>query len=242
MAAVRRRPARRRLARTLGDHAAEVRHGRRKWTKSAAWRAPWASSTPSLSSPPRGTGGSTRLIGYNTDVAGIVNALRHAGRRVRARRRHPGRRRHGRRRLAALQELGAPAVDVFVRDPQPRRRSARRRGGPGVPLQVQPLTGAAAAVGRGRRRHLHAAAARRRQRWREPNGRPPQPRETRARPGVLLDVAYDPWPSRIASVWQDAGGTVVPGLEMLHLPGGGTGPPIHPAGRGRSGRSHRCDV
>ena len=34
-------------------------------------------------------------------------------------------------------------------------------------------------------------------------------------PGVLLDVAYDPWPSRIAAVWQEAGGTVVPGLEML---------------------------
>jgi shikimate dehydrogenase len=34
-------------------------------------------------------------------------------------------------------------------------------------------------------------------------------------PGVLLDVAYDPWPSLIASVWQTGGGAVVPGLEML---------------------------
>ena len=33
--------------------------------------------------------------------------------------------------------------------------------------------------------------------------------------GVLLDAAYDPWPSRIAAAWADAGGTVVPGLEML---------------------------
>ena len=32
---------------------------------------------------------------------------------------------------------------------------------------------------------------------------------------MLLDVAYDPWPSRIAAAWQEAGGTVVPGLEML---------------------------
>ena len=39
--------------------------------------------------------------------------------------------------------------------------------------------------------------------------------EEQIRPGVLLDVAYDPWPSRIASAWQEAGGTVVPGLEML---------------------------
>ena len=42
----------------------------------------------------------------------------------------------------------------------------------------------------------------------------PAPRHLRS-PGVLLDVAYDPWPSRIAAVWQEAGGTVVPGLEML---------------------------
>ena len=29
-------------------------------------------------------------------------------------------------------------------------------------------------------------------------------------PGVLLDVAYDPWPSLIASAWQAGGGSVVP--------------------------------
>jgi shikimate dehydrogenase len=32
---------------------------------------------------------------------------------------------------------------------------------------------------------------------------------------VLLDVAYDPWPSAIAAEWQRRGGTVVHGLEML---------------------------
>jgi shikimate dehydrogenase len=32
---------------------------------------------------------------------------------------------------------------------------------------------------------------------------------------VLLDVAYDPWPSRIAGVWEAQGGLIVPGLEML---------------------------
>ncbi|CAN5195657.1 shikimate dehydrogenase [soil metagenome] len=32
---------------------------------------------------------------------------------------------------------------------------------------------------------------------------------------VLLDVAYDPWPSALAASWLDAGGTVVSGLEML---------------------------
>lgn len=33
--------------------------------------------------------------------------------------------------------------------------------------------------------------------------------------GPLLDVAYDPWPSRLATSWHNAGGRVVSGLEML---------------------------
>lgn len=34
-------------------------------------------------------------------------------------------------------------------------------------------------------------------------------------PGVLLDVVYDPWPTSLATGWSVAGGTVVPGLELL---------------------------
>jgi shikimate dehydrogenase len=34
---------------------------------------------------------------------------------------------------------------------------------------------------------------------------------------VLLDVAYDPWPSRLATSWLGAGGRVISGLEMLTL-------------------------
>ena len=32
---------------------------------------------------------------------------------------------------------------------------------------------------------------------------------------VLFDVAYDPWPSSLALAWQEAGGTIVPGIDML---------------------------
>jgi shikimate dehydrogenase len=32
---------------------------------------------------------------------------------------------------------------------------------------------------------------------------------------VLLDVAYDPWPSALAASWSSVGGTVVSGLDML---------------------------
>ena len=33
--------------------------------------------------------------------------------------------------------------------------------------------------------------------------------------GVLLDVAYDPWPSELAAAWQRAGGAIAPGVDML---------------------------
>jgi len=35
------------------------------------------------------------------------------------------------------------------------------------------------------------------------------------RRAVLLDVAYDPWPSSLGRSWQLVGGTVVSGLAML---------------------------
>lgn len=38
--------------------------------------------------------------------------------------------------------------------------------------------------------------------------------DTRRR-SILFDVAYDPWPSALASSWLSAGGTVIPGIQML---------------------------
>ncbi|MBI5160472.1 MAG: shikimate dehydrogenase [Micrococcales bacterium] len=35
------------------------------------------------------------------------------------------------------------------------------------------------------------------------------------RPGVLLDVVYDPWPTPLATAWRARGGRVANGLEML---------------------------
>jgi shikimate dehydrogenase len=32
---------------------------------------------------------------------------------------------------------------------------------------------------------------------------------------ALFDVAYDPWPTRLAAPWLDAGLTVIPGIELL---------------------------
>lgn len=36
-----------------------------------------------------------------------------------------------------------------------------------------------------------------------------------ARPGCLLDVTYHPWPTTLAAAWQQQGGNVIPGHQML---------------------------
>ncbi|MGW2846429.1 shikimate dehydrogenase, partial [Streptomyces sp. NPDC001274] len=35
------------------------------------------------------------------------------------------------------------------------------------------------------------------------------------RPGMLFDVLYDPWPTRLAADWAARGGAVVGGLDLL---------------------------
>jgi shikimate dehydrogenase len=37
----------------------------------------------------------------------------------------------------------------------------------------------------------------------------------RPAPGVLLDVVYAPWPTPLATAWEQRGGAVVGGLELL---------------------------
>jgi shikimate dehydrogenase len=32
---------------------------------------------------------------------------------------------------------------------------------------------------------------------------------------VLFDIAYDPWPSDLATAWEEVGGTVIPGIDLL---------------------------
>lgn len=173
----------------------------------------------------RAGAGQTRLVGYNTDVAGIVNALRHAGAASAPTAVVLGGGGTSAAAVAALKDLGAPAADIFVRDVTRAAQARAAAAATGLPIRVLPLDGAAAAVGRadvvistlpplaadplaGELAQFFA------QRAGEPSRETP-PETPRARPGVLLDAAYDPWPSRIASAWQEAGGTVVPGLEML---------------------------
>lgn len=91
-------------------------------------------------------GGLVRRVGYNTDVAGIVEAVRYAGVASTPHAAVLGGGGTSAAAVAAVKELGAYHVDVFVRDAGRRRR----RGGGGCRrrnfLSVRPLTEAATAV------------------------------------------------------------------------------------------------
>lgn len=185
-----------------------------------------------------GSAGHTRLVAYNTDVAGIVNALRHAGAASAPTAVILGGGGTAAAAIAALKELGAVSAEVFVRDVSRAAEARAASAAVGVPVRVLPLAGAAAAVAAAdvvistlppRAADALAeeladalAAELTGELPATPAGSLPQADAGGRRrttppgsPGVLLDVAYDPWPSRIAAVWQEAGGTVVPGLEML---------------------------
>ncbi|MFJ6284460.1 shikimate dehydrogenase [Pseudarthrobacter oxydans] len=154
-------------------------------------------------------GGTRRAVGSNTDVAGIVNALRHAGAGEAPAAVILGGGGTAASAVAALKELGATHARVFVRDTS--RTADVRAAAAGLDFSLEILTLAEAA------RHTSAADV-------VISTLPPRAADGLAAelaslktslPGVLLDVAYDPWPSLLASVWQAGGGTVVPGLEML---------------------------
>lgn len=161
-----------------------------------------------------GPGG--RRHGDNTDVAGIVAALRAAGVTRAEGAVVLGGGATAASALAALRELGESAPTVVVRD-------ASRAGGVtaaaerlGVQVRLQPWEQAAAltagapvvvsTVPPGAADPVAAD-------WlaadRLGAHRPAGPR------GVLLDVVYRPWPTPLAAGWERVGGLAVPGLDML---------------------------
>jgi len=164
-------------------------------------------------------GEATRLVAYNTDVTGIVNALRYAGAASAPNAVILGGGGTAAAAVAALKELGAVSAEVFVRDVSRAAEARAASAAVGVPIRVLPLAGAAAAVAAAdvviSTLPPRAADALAGELAEELAAHPSSALPAHGSPGVLLDVAYDPWPSRIAAVWQEAGGTVVPGLEML---------------------------
>jgi shikimate dehydrogenase len=153
--------------------------------------------------------GSIRRIGYNTDVAGIVNAVLNAGVASSPAAVVLGGGGTAAAAVAALRDLGTQHAQVFVRDTSRAGEARAAAAAIGLAIDVRPLTEAA----------VPTASADVVISTLPPRAADPLAAEIAAlgtgTPGVLLDVAYDPWPSRIASAWQAGGGAVVPGLEML---------------------------
>ncbi|MGF4042417.1 shikimate dehydrogenase [Paenarthrobacter nitroguajacolicus] len=154
-------------------------------------------------------GGQVRRVGYNTDVAGIVEAVRYAGVAAAPHAAILGGGGTSAAAVAAVQELGARHVDVFVRDAGRAGDAQAAAAAVGISLAIRPLTEAATAVA-GTDLVISTFPPRAADSLAEELAELPG---TGA--GVLLDVAYDPWPSRLAEVWHGHGGAVVPGLEML---------------------------
>jgi shikimate dehydrogenase len=154
-------------------------------------------------------GNAVRSIGYNTDVAGIVNAVRNAGVAAAPAAVVLGGGGTAASAVAALKDLGTDYAQVFVRDTGRAAEARAAAAGVGLRIDVKPLAEAAGPTAQADVviSTLPPRAA---------DGLADELASLQTRTtGVLLDVAYDPWPSRIASVWQAGGGSVVPGLEML---------------------------
>jgi shikimate dehydrogenase len=160
-----------------------------------------------------GDGPGTRTVGYNTDVAGIVEAVRYAGVGPEPSAAILGGGGTSAAAIAALVELGSANATIFVRDVSRAAEAKAAAAAVGLPIEILPISGAAGGIA-----GLDLVIS-----TLPPRAADGIAEELEGEPvgsagpgsGVLLDVAYDPWPSQIAKAWQKRGGTVVPGLEML---------------------------
>jgi shikimate dehydrogenase len=143
------------------------------------------------------------LHGFNTDVGGVMDALVAAGA-------DPltahilGSGATATSVLVALARLGAASVTVSARSPQKARHLSSLAKQLGIDLVVVPFgmppvdspTLVVSTVPGGADLDFPVPAA-------------------LSPDAVLLDVAYDPWPTALAARWSEAGGAVLSGLEML---------------------------
>lgn len=158
-----------------------------------------------------------KVLGDNTDVIGIVNALLHAGLKLNPERDEPaviGGGATAISALTALHKLGYRRASVYARSLHKLgsvQKAADRLG-----VQLSTVALAEFPVEQKARRHnpvISTLPARAADDWAPQLANPAGASATHQ--PVLLDVAYNPWPSALASAWEASGGAVVSGLEML---------------------------
>ncbi|MFJ6796123.1 shikimate dehydrogenase [Streptomyces sp. NPDC091268] len=148
--------------------------------------------------------GDGRRIGDNTDIPGLISALREQGVEKVESAAVLGAGATASSALAALARVCTGEVTAYVRS---RARADEMRGWGerlGVPVRTADWSDAAEALNAplviattpaGSTDELAAAV-------------PP-------RPGTLFDVLYDPWPTALAAAWSGRGGKVLGGLDLL---------------------------
>lgn len=158
-----------------------------------------------------------KVLGDNTDVIGIVNALLHAGLKPNPERDEPaviGGGATAISALTALHLLGYSRVSVYARSLHKLGSVQEAADRLGVQLEQISLSELPQNLAeRGHHPVVSTLPAHAADEWASQlNGL--KGASATHRP-VLLDVAYNPWPSVLASAWEANGGTVVSGLEML---------------------------
>jgi shikimate dehydrogenase len=152
-----------------------------------------------------------RRAGHNTDVHGIVEALREAG----VHRLTPGKSvvlgggATAASAVAALARLGDPATTVVVRSAQRAAEVLQAAERLGVTPRLAGFEDVERTVAAGCVAAVSTVPA--------SGGGAVTSLLDRVGPvcGVLLDVVYEPWPTPVATAWAEAGGAVVGGFVML---------------------------
>ncbi|MCR2800837.1 shikimate dehydrogenase [Microbacterium sp. zg-Y818] len=145
------------------------------------------------------------LRGFNTDVGGIVRALREAGIERLDRARIVGAGATATSALVALEELGARRVEVVARRPaavEPMQQLGARLGVEVLPVPLEAPSHAAVPV--------TVATL--------PGDARVAPTATDALAqagGLLLDVVYGHWPTALSEAWERAGHAALSGEGML---------------------------
>ena len=158
-----------------------------------------------------------RVLGDNTDVIGIVNALRHAGLEPQPLKDSAaivGGGATAISALTALHQLGYSRVSVYARSLHKLGSVQEAADRLGVQLSTVALAELPQNLAeRGHHPVVSTLPAHAADEWASQLSGLKGASATHQ--PVLLDVAYNPWPSVLASVWEANGGTVVSGLEML---------------------------
>ncbi|MFB6827795.1 shikimate dehydrogenase [Streptomyces hydrogenans] len=145
-----------------------------------------------------------RRIGDNTDIPGMIAALRERGVEKAESAAILGAGATASSALAALARVCAGPVTAYVRS---EARAAEMRGW-GERLGVDVRTAGWDDAARALEAPLVIATT--------PAGTTDAlAASVPARPGTLFDVLYDPWPTALAAAWSDRGGEIVGGLDLL---------------------------